>query len=336
MSREVLFLLYDGFAATDAVGPADVFANANAISGRSLYRLQYRSLEPRPQASNGLELTCRPLGRAQPGLDTIFLPGADRLALTRVVGSNRILDFLRSQAPHCQRICSVCSGAFILAQAGLLDGRRATTHWRGLSALARLYPKVKVESDVLYVEDGPVWTSAGVTAGLDLAMALLERDHGRALAMEVAREMVVFLVRPGGQTQFSAPLNLQLRSGGSSLSELPGWLESRLHRPASVAEMAEAMAMSERNFHRRCLADFGLTPNVLLQRLRLERARTLLQNPHLPLKFVAQQSGLHDVSALCRLFRQQFGVTPGAYRSHFAVRPLRDQPPPDNLEANQP
>lgn len=318
MSREVLFVLYDGFAATDAVGPADVFANANAISGRSLYELQYRSLEPKPRASNGLQLTCRPLGRPQPGLDMLFLPGADRLALTRAAGSKRLINFLRSQGPHCQRLCSVCSGAFLFAQAGLLDGRRATTHWRGLAALARLYPRVSVQADVLYVEDDPVWTSAGVTAGTDLALALLERDHGRALAMEVAREMVVFLVRPGGQTQFSAPLNLQLRGGGSALSELPGWLESRLHRPVSVAEMAEAMAMSERNFHRRCQADFGLTPNALLQRLRLERARLLLQHPDLALKAVAQQSGLHDVSALCRLFRQQFGVTPGAYRSHFA------------------
>ncbi|MBS2040593.1 helix-turn-helix domain-containing protein [bacterium] len=318
MTRRVLFVLYEAFAATDAVGPADVFANANAISGSPLYQLEYRSPDPRPRASNGMQLACAPLGRPDPGLDMLFVPGADRPALGAALQLPRLLNFLRRQAHHSRRICSVCSGAFLLAEAGLLNGRRATTHWRGLAPLARLYPQITVESDVLYIEDGPIWSSAGVTAGIDLALALLERDHGRTLAMAVAREMVLFLVRPGGQAQFSAPLDLQHRCSKSMLSELPGWLESRLQSHVSATEMAEAMAMSERNFHRRCLSDFGATPNSLLQRLRLERARTLLQNPELPLKSVAQQAGLHDVSALCRLFRQHFGVTPGAYRSHFA------------------
>ena len=318
MSGKVLFLLYPGFAATDAVGPADVFTNANALSGKQLYDLEYRGPFRDPQASNGMVLSCKPLGCPLARLEMLFVPGAERGPLQQATAHPGLMKFLRDQAALSRRLCSVCSGAFLLAEAGLLDGRRVTTHWRGLQALVRGYPKLTVEPDVLYVEDGPVWTSAGVTAGIDLALALLERDHGRALAMAVAREMVLFLVRPGGQAQFSAPLDLQQRSGGSALAELPGWLEARLGQPVSVAEMAEAMAMSERNFHRRCRTDFGTTPNGLLQRLRLERARALLQDPDLALKSVAQQSGLHDVSALCKLFRQQFGVTPGAYREHFA------------------
>lgn len=318
MSVRVLFILYPGFAATDAVGPADVFANANAISGKRLYELEYRGPIRNPTATNGMVLTCQPLGRPVAGLDMLFLPGAERDPLLQAMARPQLMSFLRTQAGLSRRVCSVCSGAFLLAEAGLLDGRRVTTHWRGLEHLRKRYPKLTAEPDVLYVEDGPIWTSAGVTAGIDLALALLERDHGRSLAMAVAREMVLFLVRPGGQAQFSAPLDLQQRCGGSPLAELPGWLETRLEQSVAVAEMAEAMAMSERNFHRRCLTTFGTTPNGLLQRLRLERARALLQDPDLSLKSVASQSGLHDVSALCKLFRQQFGVTPGAYRDHFA------------------
>jgi transcriptional regulator GlxA family with amidase domain len=317
MASQVLFVLYPGFAATDAVGPADVFANANALSGRALYELEYRGPVRYPRASNGMVLTCQPLGRPQEA-DLLLLPGAEREPLLQAMARPQLMKFLRAQAAHSRRICSVCSGAFLLAEAGLLDGRRVTTHWRGLDGLRRRYPKLRVEPDVLYVEDGPVWTSAGVTAGIDLALALLQRDHGRALAMAVAREMVLFLVRPGGQAQFSAPLDLQHRCGGSDLAQLPGWLETRLEQSVTVAEMAEAMDMSERNFYRRCLAALGSTPNGLLQRLRLERARALLQDPDLPLKSVASQSGLHDVSALCKLFRQRFGVTPRAYREHFA------------------
>lgn len=317
MTREVTFLLYDGFAATDAVGPADVFTAANDVARASHYRTRYVSPNGRVTATNGMRLETALLEDAGE-VDMLMIPGAEREPLRRLFRTPEVLPWVVRVAERAERVCSVCSGAFVLAAAGLLDGRRATTHWRGLERLAAAFPKILLERQALYVEDGKFWTSAGVTSGVDMALALVERDHGRPLAMAVAREMVLFLVRPGGQAQFSAPLDLQEKAANSELSALPYWLESRLAEGVSVAAMAGAMSMSERNFHRRCVAAFGMTPNALLQRLRLERARLLLEHGSLALKDVAVQSGLGDVSAMGKLFRQHLGVTPGDYRAHFA------------------
>lgn len=310
-------LLYEGFSAIDATGPADVFRGANELARDELYRLRYLSETGCVRAANGMTYQTERLHEVEPGASMLLVPGAEAGPLREVLANRRVISWIQRMAGCAPRVCSVCSGAFLLARAGLLDGRRATTHWRGLSPLGEAYPLIRLERDVLFVEDGSLWTSAGVTAGIDMALAIVERDHGRPLAMRVAREMVLFMVRPGGQAQFSAPLDLQARSASSELSALPHWLEERLAEAVSVADMAAAMSMSERNFHRRCLAAFGQTPNALLGRLRLERARILLEADIVPIKEVAKQCGFSDVSALGKTFRQHFGVTPGDYRAHF-------------------
>jgi transcriptional regulator GlxA family with amidase domain len=318
MPEDVTFALFEGFAATDAVGPADVFAAANALIGREQYRLRYVAAAPSVRASNGMRFAAHALP-ARPRTGTLMLPGADEAPLRRALGDERLMRWIAAAAPRARRVCSVCSGAFLLAEAGLLEGRRATTHWRGLAMLAGWRDGITVDAAALFVEDGTVWSSAGVTAGIDMTLALVERDLGRGVAMAVAREMVLFLVRQGGQAQFSAPLDLQQRGAGSDLAALPAWLETRLARRVSVAAMAEAMGLSERTLHRRCLATFCTTPLGLLHALRLERARALLEDAAVPIKAVAAGAGLGDASALGRAFRQRFGVTPGDYRRRFAT-----------------
>jgi transcriptional regulator GlxA family with amidase domain len=320
MIEDIAFALFDGFAATDAVGPADVFMSANQTAGAERYRLRYLALAPSVRASNGMVFAAEALAALDAGARrSLFVPGADEAPLLRALDDAAYVQAIMAAASSARRVCSVCSGAFLLARAGLLKGRRAATHWRALDRLAALDPSIRVERDALYVEDGPVWTSAGVTAGIDMALAIVERDLGRAVAIGVAREMVLFLVRPGGQSQFSGPLDLQARAINNDLRALPPWLEARLDQPVSVAAMAEAMAMSERSFHRRCQAVFGLSPLMLLNRLRLDRARALIEDTSIPLKSVAAQSGLGDMSAFGKAFRRQFGVTPAQYRTKFGA-----------------
>lgn len=317
--RDVGFVLFDGVAATDVVGPADVLTSANQASPGNGYRLHYIGTRATVQASNRLRLQAEPMqGREPRGIHTLVVPGADEPALRAAMADDRLIDWIRVAAGTAERVCSVCSGSFLLARAGVLDGLRVTTHWRGLDELARLPDLGSVEREALYVEQGRVWTSAGVTAGIDMMLAIVERDLGQRVAMAVAREMVLFLVRPGNQTQFSAPLDLQARAQHSDLRRLPPWLELHLGDAISVSAMAEAMAMSERTLYRRCIEVFGLTPLALLQLLRLDRARLLLEDPTRPLKDVARQSGVADVGRLGKLFKVRFGVSLGEYRQRFS------------------
>jgi transcriptional regulator GlxA family with amidase domain len=322
-SQRVDIVLYDGFAATDAVGPADVLMGANQMLGHEHYALRYVARKAEVRASNGLRLRTQALPRPAAGYHMLLVPGADEAPLRAALADAALLRWIGRASRAATRTCSVCSGAFLLAQAGVLQGRRATTHWRGVQSLAAMFPGVEVDAKALFVEDGRVWTSAGVTAGVDMALAIVERDLGRAVAMGVAREMVLFLVRPGGQPQFSAPLDLQARASQSDLRELAPWIETRLSQPLSVAQMAEAMSMTERTFHRRCTAVFGMTPLAVLQRLRLERVRALLAEDAMPLKTVAAQSGFGSVSSMGKALRAAFGVSPLEYRRSFGSAATR-------------
>ncbi len=319
--RDLVIVLFEGFAALDAVGPADVFATANQIVGETAYALRYVASAAHIAASNGMVFAAEPFERVPPQqARMVLVPGADEGPLLRVIGDDTTMNWIRHSAQGATRTCAVCSGAFILASLDLLKDRRATTHWRGLDRLARWPGAPRVERSALFVEDGEIWTSAGVTAGIDMALAIVERDLGRKLALAVARELVLFLIRPGGQAQFSEPLDIQEKAAATDLRALAPWLETHLATKVSVAQMASAMAMSERTFHRRCLEVFGETPLAILQRLRLERVRSLLGDVGLPEKVVAGQAGFVDVAAMRRLFCQKFGVTPKAYRSTFAAR----------------
>lgn len=317
-TQSVTFVLFDGFAALDAVGPADVLYTANQMAQRDFYALRYVATAAKVRASNGMLFEAQRLNASLPPRSgTLFVPGADEAPLRAALANRPLLRWLAAAAKASRRTCSVCSGAFLLADVGLLDGRRATTHWRGLALLQGARQRLRVDARALYVEDRGVWTSAGVTAGIDMALALVERDLGQRIAMQVAREMVLFLVRPGGQAQFSAPLDLQEKALHSDLRALPPWLEARLAKRVSVAAMAQALAMSERTFHRRCLAVFGLTPLAVLHRLRLERVRALLADTSLSLKAVAAQAGFSDAGAMGKALKAQFGVTPLQYRGRF-------------------
>jgi transcriptional regulator GlxA family with amidase domain len=227
------------------------------------------------------------------------------------------MKWLARAARRSTRIASVCSGAFLLCAIGLLDGRRATTHWSAVDLLAKAFPRAHVDREALFVEDGKVWTSAGVTTGIDLALALVSRDLGPDVALNVARELVLHFVRPGGQSQFSVPLSFQERAG-AGLARLIPWLESRLEKNTTVESMASAMCMSERSFYRRCVGAFAMGPGKLLAELRFDRARSLLANPRLPIRNVAVLSGFSDPTAFSKAFARRYGIAPSSYRRAFA------------------
>ncbi len=231
---------------------------------------------------------------------------------------HRLTDWLRLAARRSRRVTSVCTGAFLLARAGLLDGRRATTHWNACDALARHYPSIEVEPDPIFVRDGNVYTSAGVTAGIDLALALVEEDLGREAALTVARDLVLFIRRPGGQAQFSAGLAGQAASR-PGVRDLQGWIADHLDHDLSVPALAERAFMSPRNFARVFAREVGVTPAAYVESLRLERARTLLEtSDELQLEEVALRCGFGTVETLRRVFGRRLGVNPNAYRSRFA------------------
>jgi transcriptional regulator GlxA family with amidase domain len=226
--------------------------------------------------------------------------------------------WLRRHKRRLGRVASICTGAFLLAEAGFLEGKRATTHWLHLHDLRRRFPGTAVVDEGVYVEDGDVWTSAGVTAGIDLALALVEADLGHATAMDVAKRMVLFLRRSGRQSQFSSALDLQTR-GPSQLSSLSAFILDHLGEPLPVERLASAAGMSPRTLSRWCREHFNESPAELVRRLRLEEARRLLAESELTIKEVAAQTGLGDPSTLWRAFTQQLAVTPAEYRQRFGV-----------------
>jgi len=246
--------------------------------------------------------------------DTLLVPGGgdiDKLTKDPV-----FMDYIRQRSGQVKRVISVCKGAFILAAAGLLDGKKATTHWMVADELARLYPQVKVRSDAIFIREENLYTSAGVTAGIDLALAVVEEDHGVSIAVDVSRSLVLYFRRPGSQSQFSAPLKAQ-EAAGKRFSNLHNWLVRNLNRKICVEEMAEYSAMSPRNFARVFKTKTGMTPNKYLEILRLDRAREIMTAGNASLDRIAEDSGFGREERLRRAFLRRFGVTPSQYRLHF-------------------
>ena len=227
-----------------------------------------------------------------------------------------VADWVRGVSKSARRIGSVCSGAFVLAHAGLLDGRRVTTHWNSIDRFAAQFPDIEVELDAIYVKDGSIYTSAGVTAGMDLALALVEEDFGRRIALKVARELVMFLKRPGGQSQFSAPLAAQIAERSTN-RDLQNWVLDNLAQPLSVEQSADRAGMSMRNFARNFKRETQLTPAEFVERARLDTARRMLEETKQPMKRIASVAGFGDASTLRRAFLRQLGVTPADYRHRF-------------------
>ncbi|BCS52796.1 GlxA family transcriptional regulator [Geobacter sp. SVR] len=320
-ARTIAIVIYDGCEILDATAPVEVFEMANRILSDQGAPAGYRMVLVAEQAghvatSSGVRLVADHRFGSADGIDTLIVAGSPDEPLYRAVANETLVGYLRDFGPRVRRLVSVCAGAFILAEAGMLDGRRATTHWMDAERLAQEYPSIRVEPDAIFVRDGSIATSAGVTAGLDLALALVEEDFGKRLALAVARRLVMYLKRPGGQTQFSTHLRNQMVNGGS-LSAALTWLESNFRRKISVVDLAERACMSPRNFARTFLRETHTTPARYIEQLRLEHAVRLLEDTTQPLAVIAAECGFASTEQLRRAFHRNFGIGPAEYRERF-------------------
>jgi transcriptional regulator GlxA family with amidase domain len=317
--RRVEILAFPAVQLLDVAGPLQVFASANEIVARNgappLYAPRVVSAHgPVVTASAGLPLVVAPLTRGRAALHTLLVAGGP--GVHAASAEPALVTWLRARAARARRVASVCTGAYLLAAAGLLDGRRAVTHWMHCAELARRFPAVRVEPDPIFVRDGTVWTSAGVTAAIDLALALVEEDAGRTLALAVARHLVMFLKRPGGQAQFSAVLSLQRAE--DRFGALHGWIAGRLSGDLSLPALARKAGMSERTFSRRYAEATGATPARAVEQLRVEVARRLLADTRLPVKRIAERCGFGSEETLRRSFIRRLSATPHDYRARFS------------------
>ena len=304
----------------DVTGPLQVFASANdlvAEAGRTppyVIRVVAQGGQD-VTASAGVGLVTSPLPPTDAALDTLMVPGGQ--GVEAAAADPALVDWVRARATQARRTASVCTGAFLLAASGVLDGRRAVTHWSFCAELARRFSAVRVEPDPIFVRDGPVWTSAGVTAGIDLALALIEQDLGRTVALAVARYLVVFLKRPGGQAQFSATLLLQ--AAEDRFGALHDWINGHLAGDISLPVLASQAGMSERSFSRRYTEATGLTPGRAVERLRVEAARRMLSESRLPVKRISQRCGFGSEETMRRSFLRLLAATPQDYRARFGA-----------------
>jgi transcriptional regulator GlxA family with amidase domain len=321
--RRIAILIYDGIQSLDLTGPLEAFATANRLLAYSGAAAAYtiEVIAPRGGTVTGLsglrvvaDRSCAELrGRA----DTLIVAGGDVRGIMR---DRAMLRWVVRASRRVRRLASVCSGAFLLAEAGLLDGRRATTHWGVVAQLARRYPQITVEPDLIFVRDGNVYTSAGVTAGIDLALALVEEDLGHETALAVARQLVVFLKRPGGQSQFSSALAAQAVAPGP-LKDLPEWIVANLRSNLSVEALAARAAMSPRHFARVFREETGVTPAKFVEGARLDAARRFLEDDALGLEDVAARCGFGSAEHMRRTFQRHLKVVPIDYRKRFHRRP---------------
>jgi transcriptional regulator GlxA family with amidase domain len=317
-SRRVVVVVFDHLQSLDAVGPVEVFSTANRESGQAHYRFEIVSASGRDvTATSGLRFGVDgAIGDVRGAIDTLLIAGGD--GTVEAMRDPHLIAAVRGLARRSRRVTSVCTGAFVLAAAGLLDGRRATTHWRYCDALARQFPQVSVEPDPIFVRDGNVVTSAGVTAGMDLALALVEEDLGRELSLAVARRLVVFLRRPGSQSQFSAQLAGQL-AHRDPLRDAQQLIAERPEADLSVAALARHVGMSERNFARCFREEVGMTPARYVEQARLQTARRLLEETDDGVDAVARAAGFGTAETMRRSFVRALRISPNDYRKRFAA-----------------
>ncbi|AZM92107.1 MULTISPECIES: GlxA family transcriptional regulator [Streptomyces] len=318
--RNVLVVLYDGVQSLDVTGPVEVFDGAGRLPGEEGYAIRTVSLGGAAvRTSSGLTLLPDgALEDARPGpRTTLLVPGGRYTADFEP----RLTRWLRAYGGRAGRLVSVCTGGLLLAEAGLLDGRRATSHWSVCERMARDYPLVSVEPDPIYVRDGPVATSAGVTAGIDLALALVEEDLGRDAALVIARHLVVFLRRPGNQAQFSAQLAAQT-ARREPLRDVQQWIAEHPDGDLGVEALAARAALSPRHFARAFQAETGVTPGRYVERVRVEHARRLLEEGGEGIAQIARSCGYGTPEALRRAFVKTLGQPPAEYRRRFGRKPL--------------
>lgn len=317
--KRIWFLMAPRTGLLNVAGPWEVFGHTNDVLGYAAYETSL--LGPRaPAVPTGHGIV---LGNVQPlperlrrTPDVVIVAGAPRLAPYEV--NEQLVPWIRRFHSRIPTIVSICTGAFVLARAGLLDGRRATTHWMFLDAMRAEFPNVQVVDEGIYVKDGHIWTSAGVTAGIDLTLALVEADHGHQVAMAVAKRLVLFLRRSGNQAQFSAALQRQGQEA-PKLRDVSTFVLENVDKPLPVSELAHALGMSPRTLSRWCREQMGESPAEVIRRVRVDEARRLLEETSLPLKDVIARTGFGDASTLWRAFTQRLGVTPAEYRERFQV-----------------
>ncbi len=309
-----IYLPAENAHALELAGVQDILLEANRQLGRQAYQLPLLSERAGPvTCASGMRIVPDATIDAFDGpIDTLIVSGTHGLPPPSLAAS----EWIRRQAPTCRRFGSVCTGAFALGAAGLLDGRRVTTHWEYAADLAAAYPTARVEPDKIFVRDGPMFSSAGTTAALDLALALIEEDHGPALSLAVARRLVMFLKRPGGQSQYSVHLASQV-TALSPITRIQAWILDNLREDLSVAALARRAAMSERNFARAFVQETRLTPAEFVELTRIDAARRLLEGSGLSLQRVAMQSGFSSTQAMRRAFSRRLEVIPSQYRERF-------------------
>lgn len=318
VSRSIGILALPGVQLLDVAGPLDVFAEANLQTGQAAYALKVIGTTPGPIASSsGMRLLPDAiLGDDTRAFDTLLIAGAPHFG--ERLPEAKVIDWLQREAPRARRFGSVCSGALALAATGLLDGRRVTTHWSVADALAERFPTIEVIVDALHVRDGPVRTAAGVTAGLDLALTLVEEDLGADIAKRVASQLVMFFKRPGGQLQFSRR-GAANPAGRSALQQIQRWVIAHPGEDASLAALAARAGLSPRHFARLFQQELGVTPAIWVNSVRIDAARQMLETGHPP-KQVASACGFGDVDTFRRAFQRQLNVTPADYRRRFETR----------------
>lgn len=325
-TRLVVMVAYNGCQSLDITGPWEVFFKANqfferhrAEAGRPAYQLVLASPAGGLVVTNsGLEISnTQALASVRGTIDTILVVGGDERAMEQPPQTQILIPWLKRKAPHVRRMGSVCTGAFALAAAGLLNGRRATTHWDACERMATQHPKVLMQPDAIYVADPPFHTSAGITAGIDLTLAMVEADLGQATALDVARDLVLFLRRSGGQSQFSTGLNAQ-KQASHRFQELVAWMLEHPRADLSLQALAERVSMSERNFSRVFKQETGMTPAKFVEALRVERAKAHIEQTRWRFERVALQAGFGSVDSLQRSMQRYANVTPEQYRQRFA------------------
>jgi transcriptional regulator GlxA family with amidase domain len=320
--KRVGFIIYEGITALDVAGPMEAFASAKVPQSKSrCYELTTIGVTNRAVVSeSGLVLKPQVSMAECPKLDTLIIPGGRGL---RASTTNRLVaEWIRRRAKSVRRIASVCTGIYGLAPTGLLDGKAVTTHWRFAEDVAARFPALKVKPNALFLSAGAMHTSAGITAGIDLCLALIEQDYGRAAALAVARELVMFVKRSGGQEQYSEPLQFQVEST-DVLAEVAAYIYSHLDRDLSVEALAGVACLSYRQFSRRFKAIFNASPAAYVEATRLDEARTRLSETDCNIGKLAESIGFASDDAFRRAFERKFGVTPSGYRSRFGSEPSR-------------
>jgi transcriptional regulator GlxA family with amidase domain len=308
MPRSIGVLIYPGFELLDAAGPISAFGNANNFAAGA-YSISVLALEPGAVTSDsGAAMHAVPLTKTP--LDTLIVSGGSEFRVA--AQSAPTIAWLKTAARRARRVASVCTGAFVMAEAGLLNGRQATTHWHRCAELARSFPEVSVAPDRIFTHEGKIWTSAGVTAGIDLALALIGEDLGEEIARRTAQQLVVYHRRPGGQSQFSALIEMDRQDG--RFARLLDWMRSHLSEPLTVERLADQAAMSPRHFSRAFTSETGMTPAKAVERLRVEAARAQVESSSDPIDHIGDAVGFADQERMRRAFLRAFGQPPQALR----------------------